>query len=49
MCKVNTSISVDAKRFGISNYQLEELHNEYHRVNGKHPPNNFIDLLEVVC
>ena len=49
LCEVNTSIRIDAKRFGISYCQLQELHKEFHRVNGSHPPDNFIDLLEVVC
>ena len=49
MCKLNTSIHVDAKRLGISNFQLMELDELYHQENGTSKPENFIDLLEVVC
>ena len=48
MCKLNTSIRVDAKRFGISNIQLIELDELYHQENGINPPNNLIDLLDVL-
>jgi len=49
LCKLNTSIIVDAKRYGIPFYQLLELDMEYHRINGDQHPQNLLDLLEVVC
>jgi hypothetical protein len=49
LCEVNTSIRIDARRYGISYWQLEALHREYHEINGCHPPDNLVDLLEVVC
>lgn len=48
MCKLNAMIQSDAKRFNISVEQLNQLHVEYHNVNGKTPPNDLIDLLEVL-
>lgn len=49
LCKLNTSIRVDAKRIGIPNWQLIELHEEYHRINGKQNPMDIRELLGVVC
>ena len=49
MCDLNTSIRVDAKRYGIPNYQLIELDRIYHEENGEHPPQSLVDLLEVLC
>jgi len=49
VCKLNTSIRVEARRLGIPNYQLVNLDEEFHRAHGydKHPE-SLIDLLEVV-
>lgn len=49
LCKLNTSIRVDAKRLGIPNYQLMALDELFHQENGNSKPENLIDLLEVVC
>ena len=49
MCKLNTSIRVDAKRLGIPNFQLIELDELYHREHGyDKSPESMKELLEVV-
>lgn len=45
MCKLKECIRKEAKRLGIE-HRLEELHEEYHRLNGKHPPKDIVELLE---
>jgi len=44
LCKLNKSIIEEAKRLGID-HRLDELHAEYHRLNGKRPPRDLVDLL----
>ncbi len=43
LCKLNNRIIKEAKRLGID-HRLEELHIEYHRLNGKRPK-DLVDLL----
>jgi hypothetical protein len=45
---LNTSIRVDAKRYGIGNLQLMDLAHLYYQNNGKCKPRNLFDLLKVV-
>ena len=44
MCELNEQIVKEAKRLGID-HRLEELHKEYHRLNGEHSPKDLVDLL----
>lgn len=45
MCRLNNRIIKEAKRLGIL-HRLNELHDEYHRFNGRHKPKDLIELLE---
>jgi len=48
MCNLNTAIRVDAKRYGISNEQLFELHDLYHLENSHHSLRNLAGLLDLI-
>ena len=50
LCKLDTSIIVDARRYGIPIFQLLELDRVYHEEHGyNRKPSSLNDLLEVVC
>jgi len=48
MCNLNTAIRVDAKRYKITNGQLNELHDLYHIENNYNKLRNFADLLDLI-
>ena len=49
MCLLDIRIYLDANKHGINADVVDSLHDEFHRVNGKHLPKSFAELLEVVC
>jgi hypothetical protein len=48
MCNLNTAIRVDAKRYKITNEQLNELHDVYHIENCYNKLSNLADLLDLL-
>lgn len=49
MCLLDNGIYLEANIHNVSYKVVDELHAEYHRLNGKRPPSCFAELLEVVC